>query len=153
MTRNVAAPNSGVSYLLFSLKGYPMAESEPLFFIEGCNVQAYADGQHVSLEFVNHNDETRAVVLRREQIPALIAGLQAEIVSGPVIPIDQASLQIGANYRLRGFSVRKHGDGSVRLTLFVELPVQRRTVTLNLPLTPNDVTSLTTHLSMNPAKS
>jgi hypothetical protein len=124
-----------------------MTDKEQPFITSGCNIESYADGVHMRLNFIDHKDEIRAVVLRREQIPELIGVLQTEIVPGQVVPIDQESLRIGTNYRLQGFGVRKREDNSAQLTLYIQLPEQGRTVTLNLPLTASDVTSLIIHLS------
>jgi hypothetical protein len=92
--------------------GVVMTDTEPPFFMAGCEVLAYDDNKHVKLIFSDRNDDTRSVVLHREQIPAIAGALQAEVATGNVVPIDQASLQIGANYRLEGFSIQKRQDNS-----------------------------------------
>jgi hypothetical protein len=112
------------------------------FQVDACDVQRHVDGIHIRLNFVQDSGESRAVVLRREKLPQLVAALQGEIVSGSVVPIDQGSLQIGANYQMEGHQIRKLQDGSAVLTLFVKMLDQSRTVTLALELTPSDVTSM-----------
>jgi hypothetical protein len=112
------------------------------FIIDECEIESADDGIHVRINFLQNDGASRPVVLLRAQLPQLIGAFQREIAPGSVVPIDQNSLQPGANYKLVGQQARRAPDGSVVLSLYVELPDQRRTVILPLPLSPKDQTDM-----------
>lgn len=111
---------------------------------EGCDVGSNADS--IRLNFLNQSGKNCPVVVRREDIPQLLASLHNETASGQVVPIAKGSMKIGANYQLEGQQFRKNSDGSVLLTLFVNLLDEDRVVTFALEIPSKDKKSLAEYL-------
>jgi hypothetical protein len=117
------------------------------FVVESIDVARQVGGDHVRFTFLDRNNERREMFFHQSRLPTLMGVIQAEIAPGTLVPIDQGSLQIGANYRLAGDEMRKNPDLSARLILHIELPDQGRTVLMPLSLSQEEVTSLVSYLS------
>jgi hypothetical protein len=105
-------------------------------------------GESLDLIFEDQSGETRAVNLRRPNLPPLISLLQSRSAVGSVTPIDRGSMFGGQRFALQGFHVIPRTDGSARIVFQLSLPEQRdRGVTFPLDLTPEDVRELVKILS------
>jgi hypothetical protein len=124
-----------------------MDQDEAQFLAVGCDLQEHPAGTHLRLNFFDSNNKSRAIVLTRESLPLLVGALHPKIGDGTVVPIDQKSLQVAANIRVEGWDLEKRPDRSARLTIYLEMRDQGRTVMLPLDLSPENVTCLKTQLS------
>jgi hypothetical protein len=113
--------------------------SEPLRPDE---MEIRVDGDDIVLDFKADSGESRVVVLSRKWVPTLLARLMQETEPGQMVPIDRASLQIGASFSVQSWQVQRRSDGARRLTLAVDLPDQGRVVTIPLELSAAEVQSL-----------
>jgi hypothetical protein len=101
------------------------------FIPQGCHVEQSADGTWVRLGFYNRA-QTRPVIVGIEQLPALIAHLQAVTGTATVRPMNPGGLAAGTRFRLVGRDIRKLDSGGVRLTLHVKVIDGVRTVPMEL---------------------
>jgi hypothetical protein len=119
------------------------------FLVDESDVQIDASGEFVKFIFSRDSGERREVVLRRQWLPALATQIQKNIAPGQAVPIDKGSLQIGANFSLQGFQVRRKSDGGATLTLFVDMPDQGRVVTIPMQMSPADIATLQKMLGLS----
>ena len=105
-------------------------------------VKTEDDGRRVTLTFRADSGEILGVSLTRAQVGATVARLVQETEAGSVVPIDRGSLRIGASFSVQGLQVQKKTDGSRLLTIVVDMPEDRRVVTIPLDLSPADVAEL-----------
>lgn len=123
-----------------------MSENDNNFVADkGCDVASNADS--VRLTFLNRSGKSCPVVVRREDIPQILVSLHNETSPGQVVPIAKGSMKIGANYQIEGQQFRKNPDGSVVLTLFVNLLDEGRVVTFALDIPAKEKESLSQYLS------
>ena len=103
-------------------------------------------GEGVRLIFSRYDGQRRTVVLRRSDLPSLVAGAQNLLSPQDAVPIDQDSLRPGTIIRLTGYQFSPRGE-KLGLTLFLELPDQDRGVTIPLNLSRKDAESIAEQLS------
>jgi hypothetical protein len=121
-----------------------VSASEP-FLATGCDVAYHEDGVHVRLTFIRDKGESQAIFLDRAGLSQLALALRKETLSGSIVPIDQASMTIGLNYRVVGHQVGFLPDRTIKLTVFLDLPDQGRTLSLSLALSADDVDAIARH--------
>lgn len=86
-------------------------------------------------------DESRAVMVPRAAIPQFVAALMEQIEPGAVTPM-RRPMELETQYRVTGFDLKKHPTGAATMTVQIEFAAENRTMTLPLPLSPDDVRSI-----------
>jgi hypothetical protein len=106
------------------------------------SVKKSEDGKSIEITFSTDGGEKVAISLLQGQVATLVSMLQKEILAGAVVPINRGSLRPGQVFETQAVQVGKHPSGARQIVFHVDLPEEKRHVTIPLQLSPEEVTSL-----------
>ena len=100
-----------------------------------------SDDDQIRMIFAKNSGEHRTVVVRRENLASLFAGIQRLLPAGDAVPIDRDSFRAGTTIRVTSYQFSPR-ETEFRMTLFVDLPDQGRSVTIPLHFSRKDAKSI-----------
>lgn len=119
---------------------------DDLFEPQTFKVSKRVDDPFVKLTFARDDDSSREVAVPSKHLPTLINLLQKTISPDQHDPTAPLTLQVGAQYQLKGFKLNKLPDGGALLTAYVTIPGEIKGVTFPLHFSQKDVETILVQL-------
>lgn len=99
------------------------------------------DGKSVGFLFKFDDNQEVTIEISRLDLPQLLSVVRSQIAPTDGLPIDLMTLQPGTTYVMRSHQIVEK-KGQKYLNLHLDIPTQNRTVTLDLPLSKEDIKTL-----------